>query len=177
MKSQVLEQKLVRKSKADSDRAGEIARHVREAISQTRSLARGLSPVTLESEGLISALHELAANAERMFGMSCHIEAPQTVPLQAPAVTTHLYRIAQEAVSNAIKHGKAKEVTIRLTSEPERVLLQILDKGVGLCLPLAPRGGMGLSIMRYRAGMIGASFSIENGPAGGAIVTCSVPLA
>jgi len=173
--SQVLEQKLARKSKTDSIRAGEIARHVREAISQTRSLARGLSPVTLESEGLISALHELAANGERMFGVTCRIDAPNPVLLHAPAVTTHLYRIAQEAVSNAIKHGKAKEITIRLESESQRLILQIIDSGVGLPEPLNTRGGMGLNIMRYRAGMISATFALGKNPRGGTIVTCSVP--
>ena len=154
---------------------GEIARHVREAISQTRALARGLSPVTLESEGLISALQELAANAERMFGVSCRIEAPQPVPLQAPAIATHLYRIAQEAVSNGIKHGKASQIIIRIAVEQPHILLQIVDNGLGISNSPVPRGGMGLSIMQYRAGMIGAALSIEKNRNGGTIVSCSLP--
>lgn len=173
--SQVLEQKLARRSKADSARAGEIARHVRDAISQTRSLARGLSPATLESEGLSSALHELAANTERMFGVECHVEAYESVPVQATAVATHLYRIAQEAVSNAIKHGKAGQVTIHLSSAADRTLLRVTDNGQGFIQPPVSHRGMGLRIMQYRAGMIGGNLSIENNPTGGAVVICSVP--
>src|SRR5690242_5720627 len=96
--SQVLEQKLAPKSKAAATRAGEIARHVRDAISQTRLLARGLSPVTLQSEGLDSGLLELAANTEKMFGVVCRFESSGAVTIREPAVATHLYRIAQEAV-------------------------------------------------------------------------------
>jgi PAS domain S-box-containing protein len=173
--SQVLEQKLSRRSKADSLRAGEIARHVREAISQTRSLARGLAPVTLESEGLTSALHELAANTERMFGISCRIDASPTGPTLQAAVSTHLYRIAQEAVSNAIKHGKAAQVIIHLSSAPEGTLLRVVDNGSGFSQPASSNRGMGLRIMQYRAGMIGATFSIEKDAAGGTVVYCSVP--
>src|SRR5262249_56012854 len=91
--SQVLEQKLARKSKMDSARAGEIARHVREAISQTRSLARGLTPVTLESEGLASALHELAANTETMFGVHCHVDCHQPAVVASPASAAPPLRI------------------------------------------------------------------------------------
>jgi PAS domain S-box-containing protein len=174
--TQVLEQKLSRRSKADSIRAGEIARHVREAISQTRSLARGLSPVTLESEGLTSALRELAANTERMFGVSCHLECSESVVVNALAVATHLYRIAQEAVSNAIKHGKAAEITICLKSTAERLSLRVADRGSGFPEPLPKANGMGLRIMQYRASMIGAALSLEKNPTGGAMVVCSVSL-
>jgi PAS domain S-box-containing protein len=175
--SQVLEQKLARKSKMDAARAGEIARHVREAISQTRSLARGLTPVTLESEGLASALHELAANTERMFGVSCHVDCPRPVIVEAPAVSTHLYRIAQEAVSNAIKHGKAPEITIHLERSPKRILLRIADRGRGFPEPLPTTRGMGLRIMQYRSGIIGATLLLEKNPGGGATVVCRVSVA
>jgi PAS domain S-box-containing protein len=173
--SQVLEQKLAGKSKMDSVRAGEIARHVREAISQTRSLARGLTPVTLESEGLASALHELAANTERMFGVHCHVECPHPAVVGAAAVATHLYRIAQEAVSNAIKHGKTAEITVHLDCTPQRIILRITDRGKGFPEPLPKTQGMGLRIMQYRAGIIGAALSLEKNPEGGAIVVCQVP--
>ena len=172
--SQVLEQKLSPKSKADAARAGDIARHVREAISQTRSLARGLSPVTLESEGLASALRELATNSEKMFGIACTVECEGPVFLKAPATLTHLYRIAQEAVSNAVRHGKASQVRIRLESSPGRTLLCVTDNGSGLSDSGPKSNGMGLRIMRYRAGMIGGALSIDRGPGGGTVVTCSL---
>jgi PAS domain S-box-containing protein len=173
--SQALEQSLSVKSKSAAARVGEIARYVRDAISQTRLLARGLSPVTLESEGLMSALQELAVNAEKLFGIVCHFEYPQTVLVHQPAIATHLYRIAQEAVSNAIKHGKAKTVTIQLRRAGERTILSIVDNGQGLP-KVIPKQGMGLSIMRYRAGMISGELSVENSPGGGTRVRCSIPL-
>ena len=174
--SQVLQQKLSAKTKDGAVRAGDIARHVREAISQTRSLARGLTPVTLESEGLASALRELAANAEKLFGLECKIECGPGVPNIDPAIATHLYRIAQEAVSNAVKHGKAPRVVIRLAVDPERLLLSVTDNGQGFPKVLPRDGGMGLRIMRYRAGMIGGLLSTESKQGGGTTVLCTVPL-
>jgi PAS domain S-box-containing protein len=173
--SQVLEQQLAPKSRAAAARAGEIARHVREGISQTRSLARGLSPVTLESEGLMSALRELAASTENMFGVKCRFACDPPVLVRDPAVATHLYRIAQEAVSNAIKHGEAREVLVHLQSVGNRTGLSVHDNGVGLPKSIPKEKGMGLRIMQSRAGMIGGSLSIEKDPAGGTLVVCSVP--
>lgn len=174
--SQVLQQKLSAKTKDGAVRAGDIARHVREAISQTRLLARGLAPVTLESEGLASALRELAANAEKLFGLDCKVECGQDVPNIDPAIATHLYRIAQEAVSNAVKHGKAQRVVIRLDVDPERLRLSVTDNGQGFPIVLPPNGGMGLRIMRYRAGMIGGLLSTESKQGGGTTVLCTVPV-
>ena len=147
---------------------------VREAIGQTRSLARGLSPVTLESDGLASALQELAANSEKMFGIACSVECEGPVLLKAPATLTHLYRIAQEAVSNAVRHGKACQVRIRLESSPSRTVLCVTDNGGGFADSGPKPNGMGLRIMRYRAGMIGGALSIDQGPGGGLVITCSV---
>ncbi len=173
--SQVLEQKLAAKSKAEAARAGEIAAHVREAISQTRLLARGLSPVTLESEGLMSALHELAANTETMFGVQCRFRCDQPVVVTDPAAATHFYRIAQEAVSNAIKHGKASRVLVEMKSAGAGVVLTVNDNGGGFPKVLPKTKGMGLRIMQYRAGMIGGSLAIETGAGGGTRVVCSTP--
>ena len=173
--SQVLHQKLAERSKADANRAAEIARHVREAISQTRSLARGLAPVTLESEGLASAVRELAGNAEKMFGVVCRVECLEASPEIETEMATHLYRIAQEAVSNAVKHGKATEIRIRLEFKAERLTLSVLDNGGGIPEVLPRSDGMGLRIMRYRAGMIGGTLSAEKNPGGGTLVCCSVP--
>lgn len=177
--SQVLEQKLAAKSKGDAARAADIARHVREAIAQTRLLARGLSPVTLESEGLSSALLELAGNTEKMFGVSCRVEVAGNMPIpNLPlAVATHLYRIAQEAVSNALKHGRASEILIRFEPGPGRATLRVIDNGGGLPASGPKPAGMGLRIMRYRASMIAGSLSVEPGPSAGVVVACSVPIA
>ena len=173
--SQVLEQKLAKRSKTDAARAAEIARHVRDAIGQTRSLARGLSPVTLESEGLVSALIELGATTEKLFGIACRVECPGPLVTQPLSVATHLYRVAQEAVTNAIKHGKGTNVLIRLENTGAETVLKISDNGQGFSLLPPSESGMGLRIMHYRAAMIGGNLIVENGPDGGAIVICSVP--
>jgi signal transduction histidine kinase len=174
--SQVLEQKLAPKSKADAARVAEIAMHVREAISQTRLLARGLFPVTLESEGLESALEELSVNTEKMFGINCGLVFHGKIKITDVAGATHLYRIAQEAVSNAFKHGKAKDVTIEVDSGPERISLSIKDNGIGFSPKTVKNKGMGLRIMQYRAAMLGGILTIEPDEKGGMRVICSVPI-
>jgi signal transduction histidine kinase len=173
--SQVLEQKLAKRSRADAARAADVARHVRDAIGQTRSLARGLSPATLESEGLASALVELGATTEKLFGITCRVECPGRAVTQPLSVATHLYRIAQEAVTNAIKHGKGTDVLIQLQNTDTGVMLKIVDNGRGFGQLPPPQTGMGLRIMHYRAGMIGGSLTMDNGSHGGATVICSVP--
>jgi PAS domain S-box-containing protein len=173
--SEILEQRLAKKSKADAARAAEVARQVREAISQTRLLARGLSPVVLESEGLMSALQELADSTERMFRVKCEFDCPGAVLVHNHTTATHLYRIAQEAVSNAIRHGKARRIVVSLSRADERLALEIRDDGIGLPPDLSKAKGMGLRIMQYRAGMSGGTLAIQNLPEGGARVACSVP--
>ena len=169
--SQVLEQKLARRSKAAAAKAGEIAKNVRDAISHTRLLARGLSPVTLESEGLMSALHELAMNTEKIFHVTCRFECNPPVLVQDFPAATHLFRLAQEAVSNAIKHGKAKRILIRLKEERGRLVLSIVDNGSGFPAQTPKAKGMGLRIMQSRAGMIGGTLAIERNAGGGTSVT------
>jgi PAS domain S-box-containing protein len=168
---QALEQKLPQKHQPEAAR---ISHHVREAIRQTRALARGLSPVELEANGLMSALQELADNIGNMFRISCRFHCPQPVLIADNAAATHLFRIAQEAVSNAVRHGQARAVVIALTAGNE-VRLSVKDDGRGLP-PENERGhGIGLRIMQYRAGMTGGTLSIQSVPGDGTAVVCSAP--
>jgi len=175
--SQVLEQKVGARSKTGAARAADISRHVREAISYTRSLARGLSPVMRDAEGLMSALHELASNACRMFHVACGFECDPPVLIHEHSTATHLYRIAQEAVSNALKHGKARRIWISLKCVGNRNILSVKDDGCGIPKTLPDNKGMGLRIMQYRAGMIGGAAMVERDLEGGTSVICSVPRA
>ena len=175
MMSQVLEQKLASRSPDAARRAGEIAKNVREAISQTRSLARGLSPVTIESEGLMSALQELAENTGKIFSVSCRLDCDPPVSVADHAVATHLFRLAQEAVANAIKHGRAKKISILLAADRGRVILKVDDDGTGFSAEIFKSKGMGLRIMQSRVGMMDGTLAIERNPDGGASVICSVP--
>lgn len=171
--TEVLEQQLAKESKSGAARAFEIAEHVREAIHQTRMLARGLAPVTLESEGLMCGLQELALTTQSLFKVACSLRCDPPVLMEDKQAAMHLYRIAQEAVSNAIKHGKAKRIEIGLNETEGRINLAVHDDGTGFSK--VPRTkGMGLRIMRYRAGMIGGSLVVQHGAAGGTTVVCSV---
>ena len=173
MMSQFLEQKLSAQSRPETATAVEITQLVRQAISYTRDLARGLSPVILESEGLVSALEELAANTQPLFKVTCQFQCDSSVRISDNTMATHLYRIAQEALTNAIKHGQAKRVLLSLTKVGDRGLLAIQDDGVGLPKAARKSKGMGLRIMRYRAGMIGGTLTLEREPGGGTRVACA----
>lgn len=171
---QVLEQKLAAKSHAESRQAAEIARLVRQTISHTRRLSRGLTPVVLESEGLMAALRELAENTQELAGVNCAFHCPKPVLIEDNTVATHLFRIAQEAVSNAIRHGKAHKLEIGLIRLSNRIQLVIRDHGAGIPERLPKKNGMGLRIMQYRAGMIGGTLVVQKAARGGTTVACTV---
>jgi two-component system sensor kinase FixL len=172
--SELLQEKLAAKSQPESAQAARIAERVQRAIEQTRRLARGLSPLELEDLGLRAVLTELAANTTELFGIRCECEAPDPISIDDPAAAMHLYRIAQEAINNALKHGHAHTITIRLAAEDEQITLSIHDDGAGFSPPNFDEHGMGLRIMKYRAGMIGGSLAVRPGPGGGGtVVACT----
>ena len=148
-----------------------------EAVNQTRRIARGLAPVNLEAGGLAEALHELAIQVREVFGVRCRLYCPRPVTLRDPAVAMHLYRIVQEAVQNALRHGRPTELTIGLTARAGRLRLSVRDNGRGL--PRRPRAatGMGLGVMRYRAEAVGGSLRVENTKPHGVLVSCNLPYA
>jgi PAS domain S-box-containing protein len=173
--SKALEQKLADKTLLEASDAGKIVKLVNEAIHKTRELARGLMPVLSDSLGLMSALQHWAAEVEDLFHVSCRFEYDDPVLIHNAATTNHLYRIAQEAVHNAIKHGSAREITISLTGVDGRGILTVRDDGSGITAGDASRQGMGLHIMRYRAGMIGGMLEIVRSGERGTLVTCMFP--
>lgn len=154
--------------------AGKLCALLQQSLAHTRSLARGLHPVCQEQGGFVNALERLCAQAGDLFRVRCKFECREAPVLHDETAMTHLYRIAQEAVSNAVKHGGAQKIRVRLTP----AALQIIDDGSGLKKAAQPQG-LGLRIMRYRAEMAGYSLSVENGRRGGVVVTCrfsSAPL-
>jgi PAS domain S-box-containing protein len=159
---QVLGQKLAAKSKAESKQIGEIAQHIRDAISHTRQLAHGLSPVELEANGFMSALHELAANVQKLFHVECRIECPKPVLIRNNVFATHLYRIVQEAINNAVKHGNAKNIFVSLKPAGDRFALTVTDDGAGFSEKTKKSGGMGLHIMKYRASVLDAALEVRS---------------
>jgi len=144
-----------------------------EAISESRRVSQGLYPVRLKIEGLVPALEELAGRMSERFGVQCVCEASGAVEC-AETTATHLYRIAQEAVNNAIKHSGANSICIRLVASAEKIELEVKDNGMGIEHSNSGRSGMGMHIMNYRAGSVGGTVGV-NGSAGGTVVRCVVP--
>ena len=173
--SRVLENNLVIQTSPEAELAAKITSLLKNSLALTRALARGLHPVALQSGGLMTALIELTQRISDMFRINCRCKCPP-VPQMDNTVATHLYRIAQEAVTNAVKHGLAQEIEIELSSNAHHTVLSVKDNGTGLPAPDSKHDGMGLRIMTYRADMIGGSLDIQNDQTtGGTIVTCTIP--
>ncbi len=146
------------------------------SIHNTRTLARGLSPVSLERGGLLPALRTLVARAREVYGVTISMRTRIAVPLRLDeAASNHLYRIVQEAISNAMRHGKPSRIVVQLGVDLHTVRLSIHDNGRGLP-PTGPADtGLGLRTMRYRAHVTGGDVTIENHRHGGTIVRCTMP--
>jgi two-component system CheB/CheR fusion protein len=174
--SKVQEQKLMEKALPEAADAGKIVNLVNEAIHKTRELARGLLPVVSEAHGLMSALQQWAGEVEDLFAVSCRFQCVTPVLIHDDTVATHLYYIAREAVNNAIKHGHARQIVIRLAAEQHQGALTIQDDGHGIGSAVPGNKGMGLHLMNYRARMVGGSLEVQRVPTGGTMVTCLVPV-
>jgi signal transduction histidine kinase len=175
MAGQVLGEKLAAKSLPEAADAEGIVKLAEDGITLTRNLAHGISPAEMETEGLVTAFREFAANISKMFKVTCAFECDSPPQIDDPATATHLYRIAQEAVNNAIRHGKPKQIVMSLSNHKDRIELTIEDDGAGLPDDWQKNRGLGTRIMAHRAAMIGGTFSIEPNPTGGTFVKCSLP--
>jgi PAS domain S-box-containing protein len=174
-RNSVLVQQLAKSPKAKTE-AAQIGELIRNATKQARALARGLAPVEIESNGLMAALSRLAANSANLFRIACTFECPQPVLLENRTSGTHLYRIAQEAIGNAVKHGRAKTILIGLIKLDGELVLTVEDDGTGFAQKTGPIEGMGLRIMEYRAEMIGAMLRIDSVEGKGTKVACRLKL-
>jgi PAS domain S-box-containing protein len=170
------EQKLAERQIPEAADAAKIVQLVNDAIRKTRELARGLLPVVSDAHGLMSALQLYASEIEDLFGIGCCFQCEMAVLIHDAAAATHLYHIAQEAVNNAIKHGHANSILIRLFSGDGEGTLIIKDDGVGIERPRAPHAGVGLHIMNYRAGMIGGHLDVHREQPKGTTVICRFPV-
>lgn len=169
--SKTLEQKLESRSQPESADAKNIGKLLGEAIESARDLARGLSPVPAQPDGLAVALERLADQITSQFQIECDFIDASAVGISNPATATHLFRIAQEAVNNAVKHSSPQRIDIGLQAEAGNGCLSVRDNGRGIPANL-PRRGRGLNIMRHRAGAIGGSLKISANPGGGTVVSC-----
>jgi signal transduction histidine kinase len=173
---QVLTAKLARESSPRSKDVDQAVEMVEQGIDLTRKIAKGLFPLELEGEGLASALRELSRVTARNHHVACELICDSSVRLSDSTTATHLYRIAQEAVINAVKHGHVSRIDIELSRRDTSLTLSIKDDGIGLPADLPESGGIGLRIMSSRAGMIGGLLSVKNQAEGGTIVRCDLRL-
>ncbi len=158
-----------------SERLENISGMLREAVAQTRFLSRGLVPLGQGPDALQSGLAELAERTNELAGVRCRFECREPVALADPAVAGQLYRIAQEATNNALKHARASRVTIRLAKKGGRLLLEVADDGAGLPKEPGDRQGLGLEVMQHRAKVIGAKLTIHSKRGEGVTIACELP--
>ena len=156
----------------EAELAAKLLARIEQTKSDTRALAKGLMPVECDAEGLMSALLDLSELTEETHGITCRFECDEVVNVPDNFTATRLYRIAKEAVHNAVKHAQPDEIVISLSNE-RALTLQVRDDGCGMTID-SDDGGNGIRIMRHRCKMIGGELDIQPGKNGGTVVTCSI---
>jgi PAS domain S-box-containing protein len=167
--------KLTGKSSEEMKEALEISNLANKAISQIRDAAKMLYPVDIETVGFVKALKALVSNTETMLGVRCRFVCDKSVSIKNIVEEKQIYRIIREAITNAVKHGKAKNISIKLLLTKIGTVLSVKNDGRNFP-KLPPREeGLGLKIMKYRTELIGGSLDIRKGDKGGTVVTCTLP--
>jgi signal transduction histidine kinase len=171
-----LEQKLGNERHPCLDEARKIQSLMDEIAHFTHNLARQFSSLDVKGDDLSSVLKGLAGNVKKMFGISCGFSVRGALPELPQHSMLQLYKIAQEAVSNAIKHGKASQVSLNISRDQDQLILTIKNDGLPFAQPATSKNRMGLRIMHYRASTIGASLEIKPLDKSGTMVTCLLPV-
>lgn len=153
----------------------ELSSRLRSAVRHSRIISHGLAPVGVDADGLPVALQRLVESASLMQEMQVEFQTKGSFVLRNPEIANQLFRIAQEALNNAVKHSQARKVRLILEEEPGQWKLTVEDDGVGFRLATHEENGLGLNILRYRAELIGANLEIRSKPGKGTRVLCSVP--
>lgn len=170
--SNVIRDCLAERGAPEAAEMARISKLLKKAIEETRRVSRGLSPVRSEPEGLETSLDELAAHTREVFGIACHFRCPKPVMICDSEAATHLYRMAQEAVNNAVRHGEASRITISLNQRRGRISMSIIDNGAGIRSLSPKRKGLGLRVMQYRASLLRGTLTVRHRPEGGTEVRC-----
>jgi PAS domain S-box-containing protein len=171
-----LQVRLARRRSADAHEAAKIHKLIKETMNQTRDISHDLVTIDIQETDLVSAMERLVSRVQRTFEISCRFRHESALPDLDAGAVSQLYKITQEAVTNAIKHGPARNVEINLTNGSNRLLLAIRNDGAPFPAVLSPKAGIGLHIMGYRANLIGASLEIKPDEPEGTVVICSVPI-
>jgi PAS domain S-box-containing protein len=160
---------------AEAQTANRLADGVERALEQARTIAKGLVPVEIDADGLVAALEQLASQTEHRCRVRCRCHCSEPAPVGDTATATQLFRIIQEAINNAVKHARAKQITVEVRTDAGQITFQVRDDGVGLPAEPEQTAGMGLRIMHHRAGVIGATLNVRPADGGGTLVTCVLP--
>jgi signal transduction histidine kinase len=172
----MLARKLLATEHDETAHAREIANMADHALETTRSVARGFFTAGFDSAGLAEALKETARHTEEKSHISCVVYWQENLTIADEDTVIHLFRIAQEAIQNAVKHAGASHIKVSLERKDKMLWLTIEDNGKGLSLSKGRGKGLGLRIMAYRAGLIGGEFKTEHPAQGGARIVCLVPV-
>lgn len=170
----LLHKYLSAKGLEEANIAAEIVTMLDEAKTQARQIARGLQPVDSAPNGLMIGLDHLTSITSDLYHIKCRFVCPDPVMVEEYLVATHLFRIAQEAVSNAFRHGQARKIEIRLQRKDDGLVLEIADNGRGLPKGADRPTGLGMRFMQYRAETMGGTIEFRSRPKGGTIVRCKV---
>jgi signal transduction histidine kinase len=176
--ARTLAQELARQSSPEVALAERIGARISEAIKTARHLAQGLCPVNFETEDLASALERLARNTREDYNIPCEAESCSGKLGLDPAAAIHLYRIAQEAVHNAVKHASPSRISVRLFQDAHALTLSVADDGPGIPETAAITPGMGLELMKYRASLLHGNLEVRRlrpTEGRGTLVSCTVP--
>jgi PAS domain S-box-containing protein len=171
-----LHQALDDQSHAAAGSAAELITALHDAETSVRQLIMGVRPVEVAANGLMAALADLVEGTQQLSGIGCKFHCQRRVAIEDSHTATQLFYIAREAVHNATKHAAARRISVDLFSGDGQLRLTVADDGRGMPDDAAPAEGMGLQIMRYRAGVIGASLMVNSAPGQGTLVTCTLPL-
>ena len=157
-----------------ADNVEEITGLIKEADEYARALSRGLIPIEFDNEGLNAALERLMKNAGDLLNIECELHSTENFKFEDHTSMTHLYRIVQESISNAVKHGNASKAVVTIDGNPERLLIKIEDNGTGFPEDWDKHKGLGVRIMQFRARLMGANLEISTSQFGGASVQCII---
>ncbi len=169
-----LAQKLAAAGSPQTETAQMIASGTQQALREVRSAVQGLVPVEVDASGFMVALEKLAAQTTAHCGIDCRIECPDPIQVDDNVLATHLFRIVQEAINNAVKHARARQIVVRPKSQNGTLCVTVEDDGVGIAEDARHNGGLGLRIMQYRAGVIDAALDVHSTEKGGTAVVCLV---
>jgi signal transduction histidine kinase len=174
--ARALEQRLSRAGHQDAEDVRRICELIEQSVTHTHNLAHHFSSIDATGGDFAEVMNGLAATVEKMFGIPCECTLKGEIPALSENTCAQFYKISQEAVSNAIKHGKATCVWISVTSSAQKLVVTIKNDGIPFSPPINPKARMGLRTMNYRANTIGATFEIKPNQKNGTIVTCVLPL-